>query len=86
MLILVPDGPFKESTQKMELTALYKVFGKRNFRSAAFGYFGHMLELYAFWAFIPSMLSAYSKLHPETITNIPVLTFVIIGLGGLACV
>jgi MFS family permease len=86
MLIFVPDGPYRRSTQKLDLSASYKVFRNQNFRSAAFGYFGHMWELYAFWAFVPLMLTAYMKLHPGSKFNIPILSFLIIGLGGLACV
>ena len=32
------------------------------------------------------MLGSYSLLHPGTFFNIPLLSFLIIGLGGLACV
>jgi MFS family permease len=32
------------------------------------------------------MIKTYSNLHPETSFNIPILSFIIIGIGGLACV
>jgi MFS family permease len=32
------------------------------------------------------MLKTYSDLHPETNFNLPILSFMIIGIGGLACV
>jgi predicted MFS family arabinose efflux permease len=32
------------------------------------------------------MLQTYNDLHPETTFNIPILSFLIIGIGGLACV
>jgi len=86
MVRLVPDGPYRKPIQQLQLSAFFSVFQKRKFRSAAFGYFGHMWELYTFWAFVPIMLQTYSKTYPEVVFNIPLLSFLIIGVGGLACV
>lgn len=84
--ILVPDGPYRKPSQRTDLSAFFSVFRNREFRSVAFGYFGHMWELYAFWTFVPIMLRKYSIEHAQTIFNIPLLSFLIIGIGGLACV
>jgi MFS family permease len=86
MVIMVPDGPYRKRSQRTNLFAFFKVFHNREFRSAAFGYFGHMWELYAFWVFVPLMLKKYSMEHPQVLLNIPVLSFLIIGIGGLGCV
>lgn len=86
LFFLVPDGPYRKKSQGVNLAAFFDIFRNQNLRSAAFGYFGHMWELYAFWAFTPLILQTYTDLHPETSFNIPILSFLIIGIGGLACV
>lgn len=86
MVGLVPDGPFRKPSQKLQLSAFVNVFQNDGFRSAAFGYFGHMWELYTFWAFVPIMLQTYALANPEVAFNIPLLSFLIIALGGVACV
>ena len=86
MFLIVPDGPYRRSGQSLDLSAFFKVFRNSDFRSAAFGYFGHMWELYAFWAFVPVMLKTYSDLHPQVALNVPLLSFLIIGIGGFSCV
>ena len=86
VLLFVPDGPYRKSGQKMKLTAFMKGFKNQNFRSVSFGYFGHMWELYTFWAFVPLMLSSYNTRYPGINLNVSLLSFFIIASGGLACV
>jgi MFS family permease len=86
MLLLVPDGPHRKPAQQMHFTGIRRIFRNQNFRSAAFGYFGHMWELYAFWAFLPVMLTMYQQQHPAANLSVPFFSFLIIASGGLACV
>lgn len=86
ILLFVPDGPYRKKGGKIDLKAFPKTFRNREFRAAAFGYFGHMWELYAFWAYIPLILAAYQEIHPGTSLPVSWLAFLLIGVGGLSCV
>jgi len=86
MILFVPDGPYRKAGQKLNFGGFLQSFRDSKFRSAAFGYFGHMWELYAFWVFVPLMLAAYKANHPDISLNIPFLSFLVIASGSLACV
>jgi MFS family permease len=81
----VPDGPYLSTTPRLNLRALQMVFRVREVRASAFSYFGHMWELYTFWAFTPFLLSAYSAMHPEAHFNVSLWSFFIIGAGSIGC-
>ncbi|AYA38556.1 MFS transporter [Hymenobacter oligotrophus] len=85
MAVLVPDGPHRQAGQRLRFMAMLEGFRVPRFRAAAFGYFGHMWELYTFWAFVPAMLSTYNRMHLGAELPVPLLSFLIIGGGALAC-
>ena len=82
----IPDGPYRRKAAGADLMAFFRLFRIPAFRSAALGYFGHMWELYAFWAFVPVICLDYLELHPSTEFGISLWSFLIIGIGSLACV
>lgn len=86
MLLLVPSGPLRKKGTIAFGANMMIPFRQKSFRSVAFGYFGHMWELYTFWAFVPVMLSTYMAFHEQVDFNIPLLSFAIIGIGAPACV
>jgi len=79
MYALVPDGPHLGKGARFDPRALAEVFRARAFRASAFGYFGHMWELYAFWAFVPWVLAA------RGIDQVSLWSFAVIGAGALGC-
>ena len=85
MILFVPDGPYRKPSQQLNLSASLVVFRTPDFRAASFGYFGHMWELYTFWAFVPVILGNYGAGSPETGLNLSTWSFLIIGIGGPAC-
>jgi|TARA_B110000503_G_scaffold140328_1_gene230904 MFS family permease len=86
MMWLVPNGPYQKKSQRIQLSAFLKVFKNQPFRTAAIGYFGHMWELYAFWAFVPVILKTYLTRHPTSTFNLSLMSFFVIGIGGFGCV
>lgn len=86
ILFFVPNGPFYKEASHFNYKKIFDVFKNKAFKAAAFGYFGHMWELYTFWAFIPLLLKSYIKTHPNISFNIPLLTFFIIAIGSLGCI
>jgi MFS family permease len=86
MLWFVPDGPhLARGRAAFDPRALAVVFGSRAFRASAFGYFGHMWELYAFWAYVPFALAAHAKLAALAAFNVPFWSFCIIAAGFAGC-
>ncbi|MCB0664848.1 MAG: MFS transporter [Saprospiraceae bacterium] len=83
--LFVPDGPGRIKTSSIRLGAIVDIFKVKNFRFASFGYFGHMWELYAFWAFVPVILQIYSETNHLPLP-VPLWSFLIIGSGFFGCV
>ena len=55
-VLLVDDGPHLPRGSKFDVRVIKTVFQHPGFRAAAFGYFGHMWELYAVFAYIPLLI------------------------------
>ena len=85
MYLLVPDGPYIRKGSAFNPKVLLQMFRTKDFRSAAFGYFGHMWELYTFWAFVPIILQHYAALN-QWQTNFSLWAFIVIAIGSLGCI
>jgi len=57
MAVLVPDGPHLAPTARITPRALAVIWRDPIVRASAFGYFGHMGELYAFFVLLPLIVA-----------------------------
>lgn len=80
---LVPKPQHQRRSSKLDLGVAFKLFRSKPFRGAAFGYFGHMWELYAFWSVLPLL---FSSADTATAINNYLGSFLIIAAGGVGCV
>ena len=85
MYLAVDDGPDITSGTKFNPKAIISIFKYKELRSSAFGYFGHMWELYTFWALIPVILIFYFKSN-QIEFNISFWSFIIIAAGSIGCI
>ncbi len=76
---LVKDGPHLPRATHLDLGVIRNVFCHPGFRASAFGYFGHMWELYAVFAYVPSLIAALVDSHAD------LLSFAFFVAGFLGC-
>ncbi|SNQ43701.1 MFS transporter [Cellulophaga lytica] len=84
VVLLVPNGPYRKRSAKLQIKAGLGLFKNTAFYKSAVGYFGHMWELYAFWAFTPLALKTINNIQ-NTTYSVPIFTFVVIALGAVSC-
>lgn len=82
----VKEGPFPFPTATFDPRQVGRVFANRGVRLACLGYFGHMWELYAMWAwFLVFFSEALSNRGGALGPAAAYATFAVIGTGGLGC-
>ena len=84
LFLLVPNGPYRVASTTLKFDAGPKLFKNFEFKKAAFGYFGHMWELYAFWAFTPIAIQ-YFAIQSGSAISVSLWSGIVIALGGLSC-
>ena len=80
----IPDGPYRKPNPALNFSLIPQLARNKALQGAAGGYFGHMWEIYTFWAFLPLLLGFLTEnsLTPATQS---LWTFVLIGIGGISC-
>ncbi len=86
VLLFVPRGPYLRKAAVFEPRMAFRVFRYREFRIQAFGYFGHMWELYAFWSLAALYLTdSFRSTGSGLVDSVPLLTFFVIAAGSVGC-
>ena len=80
LFLLVPDSPNLPRAARIKPAALAVIWRDPKVRASAFGYFGHMWELYAVWALLP--LIVVTRIEPSQVSAV---VFWIIGAGFIGC-
>ncbi len=80
MVWALGEGPAKKPGAAVRWGTVWTAFRIPAFRASALGYFGHMWELYAFWALVPALLTV-TRVEPVTLA-----AFAVIGAGAAGCV
>jgi len=87
VLRLIPEGPYLRDTARFDIRAAFRMFRRRSFRLQAFGYFGHMWELYTFWALSSVFFAeAQGRKTGDSNFNIAMVAFLIIAIGTVGCI
>lgn len=80
----VPYKDFTKRPHKFEIGRITQLFTNEKLTQSAYGYFGHMWELYAFWAFLPLFFKTYNSIHNSNL-NISLYSFLCIAIGFISC-
>ena len=83
----VPDGPYLTTRAPFDAGVAARVFARPDFRHTAFGYFGHMWELYALWSLVAFYLrDRFVGSDAGWAAAIPLIAFLTVGVGSAGCV
>jgi MFS family permease len=82
----VREGPFPFPRATFDPTQVWRVFANRGVRLASFGYFGHMWELFAMYAWFLMFFSEALRARGVAVGSAAAYaTFAVIAVGALGC-
>jgi predicted MFS family arabinose efflux permease len=84
MIARLGEGPAARAAGSLGWSQVRAAFRVPAFRASALAYFGHMWELYAFWALTPALCGIV--LLGETGTPVWLAAAAVVGVGGVGCV
>jgi predicted MFS family arabinose efflux permease len=82
LVVTVGEGPALRGRSGFDWGRVWSVFRVPAFRASALGYFGHMWELYAYWALVPTLVERLGVTDSRKWLG----AFVVIAAGALGCV
>jgi MFS family permease len=80
---MLGEGPARKAGARLGWAQVRAAFRVPAFRASALAYFGHMWELYAFWALTPALCAVALR---QTGPAAHLAAFAVIGLGAVGCV
>ncbi len=83
---MVHEGPSPFPRAVFDPRQAGQVLSNRGVRLATLGYFGHMWELYAMWAWFAVFFAEVVNPNGEPSSATAYATFMVIGIGGLGCI
>ena len=82
VIVAVPEPPHRSAPAALHFSALASLWRDRRVRASAFGYFGHMVELYTMWVLLPAILAT----RLAAAVAVSWWAFAVLGAGAVGCV